>query len=78
MEAELPAVLLLEESIQSGGQFQLAWSALMVYIMLSIAFGSSAGRDMCARTFCSSSVTINFSTETLTEIVQNDRFDRVG
>jgi hypothetical protein len=50
----------------------------MVYIMLSIAFGSSAGRDMCARTFCSYFVTINFSTETLTEIVQNDRSDRVG
>lgn len=67
----LPAVLLLEESIHSGGQIQLSWSALMVYMMLSIAFGSSAGRDTCARTFCSSSVTIAIvisRPETLTEI----------
>lgn len=42
----------------------------MVYMMLSIAFGSSAGRDTCARTFCSSSVTIAIvisRPETLTE-----------
>jgi hypothetical protein len=53
-----PAVLLLEESTQSGAQIQFAWSLLMVYMLLSIASGSNVGREACAPTFCSSSVTI--------------------
>lgn len=52
-----PAVLVLEESTQPGTHTQLAWSSLMVYIVVSIG-GKRLGKGDEGRTLCSSADTI--------------------